>query len=79
MRVRVCYFAVFRELTGIAEETVETSAVTVRELFEEAIGRHGGLAHEPAALVAINDEMSEWTAPLSENDRVLFFPPVAGG
>ena len=37
------------------------------------------LAHDPAALVAINDQMADWASPLSDADEVLFFPPVAGG
>jgi MoaD family protein len=79
MKVHVCYFAVFRELTGVGEETVETSAADVGSLFAELMRRHAGLVQEPAALVAINDEMSGWSAPLADGDRVLFFPPVAGG
>jgi MoaD family protein len=79
MQVHVCYFAVFRELTGVGEETVETSAADVEALFAELMRRHAGLVHEPAALVAINDEMCGWSTPLADGDRVLFFPPVAGG
>jgi molybdopterin synthase sulfur carrier subunit len=30
-------------------------------------------------MVAINDEMSDWNAALTDGDEVLFFPPVAGG
>ena len=79
MQVTIHYFAVFRELAGTSEETVDTAAKSVRELFSQAMERHSGLTHEPAALVAINDEMADWSAPLSEGDQVLFFPPVAGG
>ena len=79
MRVTVHYFAVFREATGTATESLDTQAATAAELFRECMGRHAGLAHEPAALVAINDEMAGWDAPISPGDEVLFFPPVAGG
>jgi len=79
MQVTVHYFAVFREATGAASETLETQAGTTAELFRECMERHAGLAHEPAALVAINDEMAGWDAPIKPGDEVLFFPPVAGG
>ncbi len=79
MRVTVRYFAIFREATGTDKEVLESSAATARELFSQAMERHAGLNQERAALVAINDELADWDAPVSEGDEVLFFPPVAGG
>ena len=79
MQVQVRYFAVFREAVGTDAETVETAAASARELFRECMQRHSGLAHEPAALVAINDTMADWGDPIVTGDEVLFFPPVAGG
>lgn len=79
MRVTVRYFAIFRELTGVESEVFETEAATARALFNEVMSRHASLAHDPAALVAINDQMADWASPLSDADEVLFFPPVAGG
>jgi molybdopterin converting factor subunit 1 len=79
MQVRVRYFAIFREATGVEAEQVETRAASVKELFSEMVGRHPGMQHEPAALVAINDEMADWHTQIREGDEVLFFPPVAGG
>jgi molybdopterin converting factor small subunit len=29
--------------------------------------------------VAINDELADWNVGLTNDDEVLFFPPVAGG
>lgn len=77
--IKVRYFAAFREATGIEFEQVETMAASAAELFGECAGRFDGLQSYSAAMVAINDEMSDWSAPLSEGDEVLFFPPVAGG
>jgi len=79
MQVRVRYFAIFREATGIETEQVETSAANPRDLFRELLARHPGMQHEPAALVAINDEIADWQSPITEGDEVLYFPPVAGG
>ncbi len=77
--IKVRYFAAYREETGIGSETVTTAAGTPAELFAECSARHAGLQSYSAALVAINDEMSDWNAVLCEADEVLFFPPVAGG
>ena len=79
MRLEVCYFALFREQTGRASETVDWNGGTAAELFTEMTRRHAGLKQETAALVAINDEMKPWETELADGDRVLFFPPVAGG
>ncbi len=77
--IKVRYFAAYREETGIGSETLMTDAGTPAELFAECAARHAGLQSYSAALVAINDEMSDWNIALSEGDEVLFFPPVAGG
>ena len=77
--IAVKWFAAYREATGTSTEPVETTAETAADLFREMIGRHQELASFSQALVAINDEMADWTTPLADGDQVLFFPPVAGG
>lgn len=77
--VTVKWFAAYREATGIEAESVVTSADTSAELFEDSKARHPRLASSRGALVAINQEMADWEAPISAGDEILFFPPVAGG
>ncbi len=79
MRITVRYFAAFREAAGTESEALDTSAATPGELFAECQSRHAGLQRYDASLVAVNDRMSDWNAPLADADEVLFFPPVAGG
>lgn len=79
MNIRVRYFALFREQAGCDAETVDWSGGTAAELFELMAERHPSLHNQAAALVAINDEMSDWGSAVNEGDEVLFFPPVAGG
>ncbi len=79
MNIQVHYFAAFREAAGIAGEPVETHAGTAAALFRECAGRHPALQAYSGSLVAINDEMADWEQPLADGDKVLFFPPVAGG
>jgi len=77
--VSIRYFAAFREAAGTEYEQVQTDAGSPAELFGECAVRHHRLQKFSAALVAINDDMSDWNASLSDGDEVLFFPPVAGG
>lgn len=79
MKIKVRYFALFREQTGCASENVDCAAGTAAELFQLMAEKHPSLKTEAAALVAINDEMAGWETSLVEADEVLFFPPVAGG
>lgn len=79
MQIKVRYFAAFREATGLESETVQSNAGTPAELFGECSSRHESLQKYTSSLVAINDEMSDWTTAMNEGDEVLFFPPVAGG
>jgi len=79
MQIKVRYFAAFREATGTESETVQSNAATPAELFNECGSRYESLQKYSTSLVAINDEMSDWTTALKHGDEVLFFPPVAGG
>jgi MoaD family protein len=79
MRLKVQYFAAFREAAGTPSEDLETAAATPEALFAECASRHPALRRYTASLVAVNDEMSDWDRALADGDRVLFFPPVAGG
>jgi molybdopterin converting factor subunit 1 len=79
MKVKVRYFAAFREAAGTETEILETGAASPAELFAECANRHQPLQKYSASLVAINDEMADWEALISDGDEVLFFPPVAGG
>lgn len=78
-RVRVRFFAAFREAAGLETTEVSTGARSVGDLFAELAADLHGLNHEPAALVAVNDEMAAWDSTFQDGDEVLFFPPVAGG
>lgn len=77
--ILVRYFAMFRENAGIDEETLTIEASTAADVFEATRDRHGSSEPLGHCKVAINDEMSDWQAEISNGDTVLLFPPVAGG
>ncbi len=78
-QINIEYFAILREQAGVRDEALQTDAVTVAQLYEQLQARHGFVATPATLKVAINDEFSDWDAPLKHNDTVVFIPPVAGG
>jgi molybdopterin synthase sulfur carrier subunit len=83
MKLTVKYFASIREALGQGSEAVETSADNLRALRDELVARGGthaqALARGKAVRMALNQVMSDESAPLSEGCEVAFFPPVTGG
>ena len=83
MKVTVKYFASIREALGQGSETVETSAGSIAALRDELLARGGAyatsLARGKAVRAALDREMSDEAAGLSEGCEVAFFPPVTGG
>jgi molybdopterin synthase sulfur carrier subunit len=72
------YFAILREQAGTSSESVSSKADTTADLFAELSKKHG-FSSADNFKVAVNDEFSSWDAALSDGDRVVFIPPVAGG
>jgi molybdopterin synthase sulfur carrier subunit len=83
LNVKLKYFASIREAIGLGSENVATQAVTLNTLRDELIARGGAyaqvLAHGRAVRMALNQDLCEESAPLSEGCEVAFFPPVTGG
>ena len=83
MTLTVRYFAWLRERVGEPWESVETGAATVADLVEELRGRDEGhalaFADMRAVRVAVDQEMSDFDAPLAGAAEVAFFPPMTGG
>jgi molybdopterin-guanine dinucleotide biosynthesis protein A/molybdopterin converting factor small subunit len=77
--VRVQYFAILRERAGRSEETLDTAALTPRQLYAELDRRHELQLAPQQLKVAVNGEFGDWDAPLGQGDSVVFIPPVAGG
>ncbi len=81
--MNVVYFAWVRERIGLPQETVETSAATVKDLVEELTAREeryaAAFADTSALRVALDQELSDFDAPLAGVKEVAFFPPMTGG
>lgn len=81
--MRVLYFAWMRDRIGIAEEVVETSAQTardlVRELSAQSEGHEAAFEKLDAVRVAVDQQMMDLDASIAGASEVAFFPPVTGG
>jgi len=81
MRVRLLYFATFRDISGRDREDREVPAgARVADLWQALVGEMPGLARSgrmPPA--AVNREYTDAGTRLSDGDEVAFLPPVAGG
>lgn len=81
--MNVVYFAWVRERIGLPQETVETSATTVKDLVAELTAREdryaAAFADTSALRVALDQELSDFDAPLAGVKEVAFFPPMTGG
>ena len=79
----VVYFAWVRERIGLPREVVETQAATVMELVSELSAREERYAMAfsdiSALRVALDQELSDFDAPLGGVREVAFFPPMTGG
>jgi molybdopterin synthase sulfur carrier subunit len=79
----VLYFAWVRERIGLPRETIETNALTVADLVRELVAREdryaAAFADLDALRVALDQELSEFDAPLEGVREVAFFPPMTGG
>ena len=81
--IDVLYFAWVRERIGLPKEAVETQAATVSELVAELKAREpryaAAFADITALRVALDQELSDFDAPLAGVREVAFFPPMTGG
>ncbi|WP_299845485.1 molybdopterin converting factor subunit 1 [uncultured Roseovarius sp.] len=79
----VLYFAWVRERIGHPKEKIDTNPATVMALVNELRAREpryaAAFADLSALRVAIDQELSDFDAPLKNAREVAFFPPMTGG
>ncbi|WP_370402627.1 molybdopterin converting factor subunit 1 [Sulfitobacter sp. JB4-11] len=81
--MNVLYFAWVRERIGLPREEVETDAATVADLVAELRAREEryevAFSDLSALRVAVDQELTDFDAPLKGAREVAFFPPMTGG
>ena len=81
--IDLIYFSWIRERIGKSSESVETRAATVIELIEELKKKDVRYSEVFSDLdsfrVAINQELTNFNASITEAKEIAFFPPMTGG
>lgn len=81
--MQVLYFAWVRERIGLPSEEVVTTAATVADLVAELSAKEeryaAAFADTSALRVALDQELTDFDAPLAGVKEVAFFPPMTGG
>jgi len=79
----VLYFAWVRERIGVPREQIDTTATTVMDLVAELRAREEryelAFSDLSSLRVAVDQELSDFDAPLADVREVAFFPPMTGG
>lgn len=78
-RVTVKYFAKYREMTGVDEETIFTESERIGSLLDEIRRRHVALSSENNILVSKNQNYADPESRIDDGDEVGILPPVSGG
>lgn len=86
MNIRVEYYGVLTDVTGIPYEIIEhepggkSQLPTIGQIVELACQRHPGLtAHLPHTAFALNDGLVPADTEVSEGCVIGLLPPVNGG
>ena len=78
-RLKVLYFASLRDAAGVAEDTVDTAAASLRALYDELRERHGFALPAERLRVAVDGAFARWDDAPADGSEVAFIPPVSGG
>jgi MoaE-MoaD fusion protein len=81
MRIRVLYFAVFREKLGRDDDVVALAdGATVRDAITALAARHAAVEKLRGKFrVAVNQDFADDERELADGDELALIPPVAGG
>jgi molybdopterin converting factor subunit 1 len=81
MRIRLLFFALYRDLVGTEEVELQLPAgSTAADAVVALRARGGGSARLPERpVVAINRTYASLDELLNDNDELALLPPVAGG
>jgi len=81
MRIKVKFYASFREIVGAKEQDIEVADdTTVQMLLEDFIRRFPQIGRfREHVILSVNKEYGHPQRKLKDGDEVSFLPPVSGG
>jgi molybdopterin converting factor small subunit len=74
--IRVRYLAHLKDQRGLAEEALQTEALTPEELYVSLRDAHNFSVARHDMRAALNDDVVPMNTPLWEGDTVSFIPPI---
>jgi molybdopterin converting factor subunit 1 len=81
VRIRVLFFGVLRDVTGLREDSIEIAdggvAATVFDEYSSRFPRLGGMSK--SIVLAVNQKFCAPSEALADGDELAFLPPVSGG
>jgi len=80
MKIKVMFFARYREALGVDAVQVEGDFATVDDVRALLAQRDGAeVLREQNLMCARNEDLCQLDEPLVDGDEVAFFPTVTGG
>ncbi|MBC2656771.1 MULTISPECIES: MoaD/ThiS family protein [Pseudomonas] len=80
MKIKVKFFARYREAIGLDETQVDGEFRTVEDVRQHLLQGVGApVLGEQNLMCARNEELCQLAEPLADGDEVAFFPTVTGG
>ncbi len=80
MKVKVKYFGILKDITGVPEETLVTNTATIEELLRSLAARYPLLAqHIESVRVALNGRLVDKSNSVENDGEIALLPPVSGG
>ena len=81
--IKVLFFARLREQLATSSINIKASENLTTELIRQQLAEKNELWAKTLAadslLVAVNQEITDWSQQVNAGDEVAFFPPVTGG
>jgi molybdopterin converting factor subunit 1 len=81
VRIRVLFFGVLRDVTGLREDSIDVPdggvAAGVFAHYSSRFPRLGEMSQ--SIVLAVNQKFCAPSVPLSDGDELAFLPPVSGG
>lgn len=77
--VKVLFFAHLKDAAGTESSNFDVAGQTVTQLKAAVIAKFPEIQTLDTVMTAINEEFSNDSDVLNDNDVVAFIPPVSGG